>query len=120
MDLQKVLQKLPDMRDWIERTLAANREQARSAASYRFPRLPQFYTPVFLESAYVVVVPRVPMPPLTGMGLPELADFERGNYAGVTYRNTYFVREDSAYNESLHFHELVHVVQWQQLGVDRF
>jgi len=120
MDARKILQKLPDLKDWIERTLAAHRAEARTVASYRFPRLPQYFTPVFLEMSFVVIMPRVPVPPLTSFGLPELAEFENGDYAGITYRNTYFVKENCAYEESLHFHELVHVLQWQQLGVDGF
>jgi len=62
----------------------------------------------------------VPVPPLTSFGLPELAEFEKGDYAGITFRNTYFLREGSGTDESVHFHELVHVLQWQHLGVDGF
>ena len=40
--------------------------------------------------------------------------------AGITYFDTYFVRSDEARRESLHFHELVHVVQWGVLGPERF
>jgi hypothetical protein len=120
MDLQNLLQKLPQVRDWIDRTLAAHRTEARPVASYRFKRLPQYYSPVFLETAFVVIVPQLPIPPLASFGLPELASFEKGDYSAITYRNTYFVREAGSTDESLHFHELVHVVQWQQLGVDAF
>src|SRR5947207_11773533 len=103
MDLQNLSQKLPQVRQWIDRTLAAHSERARSAASYRFPRLPLYYSPVFLETSYVVVVPRVPMPPLASFGLPELSEFEKGEHTAVTYRNTCFVREGFASDESLHF-----------------
>jgi hypothetical protein len=120
MDLQNLLEKLPVVRDWIDRTLAAHRTEARPVASYRFQRLPKFYSPVFLETAFVVIVPHLPIPPLTSMGLPELEEFEKGIYRGITYRNTYFVLEAGSTDESLHFHELVHVIQWQQLGVDGF
>lgn len=34
--------------------------------------------------------------------------------------DTYFVLWQEAERESLHFHELVHVVQWQVLGPERF
>jgi hypothetical protein len=68
----------------------------------------------------VVEVPNVPVPPLGDMGLPEFAKFQDGTYDGITYLNTYFVRDFRADDESLHFHELVHVIQWQHLGPDRF
>ena len=39
---------------------------------------------------------------------------------GITYLNTYFVRANQAGDESLHFHELVHVIQWRILGPEKF
>jgi len=42
------------------------------------------------------------------------------NAGGITYLNTYFVRDDRARDESLHFHELVHVIQWRLLGPEKF
>ena len=39
--------------------------------------------------------------------------------AGVTYKHTFFVRTGEQ-TESLYFHELVHIVQWDRLGVDNF
>src|SRR5689334_1073927 len=120
MDLRTLSLKLPEVRNWIEQTLAAHRPEARSAASYKFPRLPQFFTPVFLEMSFVVMVPRVPVPPFTSLGLPELAEFEKMNHPAITFRNTYFVTENAAYQEPVHFRELVHVLQWQQLGIDGF
>jgi hypothetical protein len=54
------------------------------------------------------------------MGLDRFAAFERMNMAGITYLDTFFVRADQAGDESLHFHELVHVIQWRILGPERF
>ncbi|NOT45472.1 MAG: hypothetical protein HOP14_12795 [Acidobacteria bacterium] len=39
--------------------------------------------------------------------------------AGVTFGDMYFVHRVHA-SEAIHFHELVHVVQWSTLGVDEF
>jgi hypothetical protein len=39
---------------------------------------------------------------------------------GITYLNTCFVRADQSHSESLHFHELVHVIQWRLLGPEKF
>ena len=68
----------------------------------------------------VVFVPRVPMPPLSAMGLDRFSDFERMDAGGITYLNTYFARADQSHSESLHFHELVHVIQWRLLGPEQF
>jgi hypothetical protein len=120
MSMQQLMTKLPQVRGWILKTLEQHKLQARPVASYGFTRLPQFYSADTLASAVVVEVSKVPVPPLADMGLPEFAEFQNGNYAGITYLNTYFLSATEARDESLHFHELVHVIQWQHLGPDRF
>ena len=117
---QLLLQKLPEIKTWIEGTLVSHRAMERQVASYVFPRLAAYYSTRLLNSSSVVEVPHVPVPPLAALGLPEFAEFENGDYEGITYLNTYFVQASVATSESLHFHELVHVVQWQHLGADRF
>jgi hypothetical protein len=54
------------------------------------------------------------------MGLEQFSAFERMETAGITYLNTYFLRAELSGDESLHFHELVHVIQWRILGPERF
>jgi hypothetical protein len=120
MNLESLLPKLPLITRWIDHTLAAHAGDARSVASLGFKRLPTFYSAAFLTSAKVVAVERAPVPPLSAMGLPEFGDFERGNYAGITFKDTYFVQTARVGSESLHFHELVHVVQWAHLGAEKF
>ena len=60
------------------------------------------------------------MPPLSSMGLARFADFERGDFDGITYIDTIFLKPTHSNNENMHFHELVHVIQWRLLGPDRF
>ena len=120
MNLKHVLAKIPQVRGWIEATLAQHKARARPVAAYGFPRLPQYFSEETLTSTLVVEMPRVPVPPLVEMGLPEFMEFQKGDYEGITFLNTYFVREDKRLDESLHFHELVHVLQWRYLGPDRF
>lgn len=120
MNLAALLPKLPLVTGWIEATLAAHAGAARPVAAFGFARLPKFYPPELLARTKVVLAERVPFPPLTALGLPEFAAFERGDYAGITFKDTYFLRAGLAASESLHFHELVHVVQWAHLGVERF
>jgi hypothetical protein len=120
MNPKELFEKLPSVRVWIDRTLAEHSNRARSVVSYRFPRLSAFYSKEFLSAAKVVEVERVPVPPLSALGLTGFVEFESGNYAGITFLDTYFVQSCEALRESLHFHELVHVVQWQYLGAERF
>ncbi len=41
----------------------------------------------------IVVAGNPPFPPLSRMGLPEFAAFETMPISGITYRDTFFVRE---------------------------
>lgn len=116
--------RIPLIRSWIERTLAAHGKDARPVADLIEPcglrRLPAYFDRVFLERVRCAAVDRVPMPPLASMGLKRFAGFETATWAGITYGDTYFVDRRFDRSESLHFHELIHAVQWDCLGFDRF
>lgn len=112
--------KLPSILAWIQHTLAAHADRARAVSSLGVSVLPHYFDPRTLERAQVVVVDRLPVPPLTRMGLAQFAEMERFTHGGITFLDTYFVTPDEQLNESLHFHELIHVIQWQLLGPDRF
>ena len=49
----------------------------------------------------------------------EFAQIKDVSTAGVIYKDTFFVN-NLHQTESIYFHELVHVVQWERLGVDNF
>ena len=67
----------------------------------------------------MVIVARVPFPPVSQLGLREFSAIEMISLTGVTYKDTFFVCNGQQ-RDSLYFHELVHVVQWDRLGVDNF
>ena len=110
---------LPSVKDWIDRTLQAHASSATSVLNVRFPQLQSHYPDTLLARAQVVIVPRVPFPPVSQLGLPEFSAMEMMSLAGVTYKDTFFVCNGQQ-RDSLYFHELVHVVQWDRLGVDNF
>jgi hypothetical protein len=106
--------------NWIRTTLAAFAGNAQTVTSRAFPRLPLYFTAEILASAKVVLVDRLPVPPLSSMGLNQFADIERGNFDGITYFDTFFLKRSQSENEAIHFHELIHVIQWRILGPERF
>jgi hypothetical protein len=110
----------PPLLGWIRATLTASTDAAETVASRGFWRLPLYFTEETLTSTKVVLVDPLPMPPLSSMGLAHFADFERGNFEGVTYIDTFFLKPTQSKNENIHFHELVHVIQWRLLGPDGF
>ena len=105
---------------WIQRTLEHHAPAARPVASLGFNRLSLYYDKDTLTTSKVIPVTRVPVPPLSAMGLARFVEFEQMDMAGITYLDTYFVRADHIHDESLHFHELVHVIQWRLLGPEEF
>lgn len=40
--------------------------------------------------------------------------------SGITYKNTYYLDKNYANDLRLHFHELVHVAQWNLIGARNF
>ena len=122
--LLNLLPRILMIRSWIERTLAAHADGARPVGEIfearGFRRLPDYFEASLLERVRCVAVERVPVPPLASMGLRLVSGFESNRYAGITYGDTYFVDRRYDLSESLHFHELIHAVQWDCLGFDRF
>ena len=110
----------PHVIGWIRLTLAAHEKNAKSVASVGFARLPLYFSHELLRDAKVVAVDRPPMPPLSALGLTQFTSFERGDYDGITYFDTLFLKRGRVADESLYFHELIHLVQWRVLGPERF
>jgi hypothetical protein len=117
--IRKFYSALPAVKNWIEDLLEEHHSGSTVVSTLGFQRLPQHFPDSLLEGTKVVTVSEVPFPPLSQLGLEELSAMEHMSLAGITYKDTFFVHEHQR-TESLHFHELVHVVQWERLGVDNF
>ena len=68
----------------------------------------------------MVVTEALPTPMLPTFGLERLRSFLQGRYAAITLLDTFFVRPDRVGDPGLFCHELVHIVQWEHLGIDGF
>jgi hypothetical protein len=120
MSPEEFAKSYPPLAAWIRNTLTASAPVAQIVASQGLSRLPLYFTEKTLASTKVVLVDPLPIPPLTSIGLARFADFVRGNFDGITYIDTIFLKPTQSNNENVHFHELVHVIQWRLLGPDRF
>jgi hypothetical protein len=110
----------PKVQAWIQKTLAAYEKDAQPIDSMHFARLPLYFNHTLLETAKFIPIHRVPMPPLSAMGLSRFAAFEQGDFNGITYLDRYFIKRTMVTEELLHFHELIHVIQWRLLGPESF
>jgi hypothetical protein len=110
----------PKLRAWIQKTLEFYEENAKPVASMHFVRLPLYFNHGLLETAKFIAIDRLPMPPLSAMGLSRFAALEQGNFNGITYLDRYFIKQTMVTEEAIHFHELIHVIQWRLLGPEAF
>lgn len=110
---------LHKVEQWIDRTNVEYQDQRISCSKF-FDEFNGFYPLDFLQQAYFVIVDKIPkpdFPELREMGLSDFIDMEA---AGITYKNTYYILPHVASNLRIHFHELVHVAQWEHLGATAF
>lgn len=104
---------------WIDRTLKEY-DHLKVSCAVLLPEFQAFFGAEVLENSYFVVVDSIPKPDfdeLTGAGYDEFLNMKP---AGITYKNTYFIQRGFENRFALHFHELVHVLQWQLLGAFGF
>jgi hypothetical protein len=125
MDFQALIPSIvADARQWVESQRNRYRPVARGLTETEWVELERFFTPVYLDLARITWGPVVEDPPF----YPELQSlglhfpFSAAN--GITYVDTIFLAESRGFHDPpplpLLFHELVHVVQFSILGVDRF
>ncbi|GAA0403981.1 hypothetical protein GCM10009133_10790 [Cocleimonas flava] len=105
--------------NWIDETLNNYSSQKQSCSQFS-EEFKGFYPLEFLQKCNFVVVNKIPKP-----DHPSLIDAGLGSFIdepsdGITYKNTYFIKSGYEQTPSLHFHELVHVLQWNILGVSGF
>jgi len=118
--LSLLQQTLPVVREWIDHYVEAHAHLAVPVRELGFSRLSQYFDQNRLSNSKAVKVDRVQVPPLSIMGVPLFVDFEKTPFTGITYMDTFFVAPPAHDSESTHFHELIHVVQWDVLGPDSF
>lgn len=105
--------------EWIHQVNKLHEPKRRSCSVFQ-RQFDGFYSPEFLQSAYFVIVDELPKP-----DYPELREAGFGSFidmeaAGITYQDTYYVQARVSEELRLHFHELVHVLQWRELGTKGF
>jgi len=110
---------LDKINDWIDQTLDDHSNERVSCECFS-SQFKGFYPYEFLEKSYFVVVNQVPKPDFPELRQAGLGSFIDTDFGGITYKNIYFIKKGQENNLALHFHELVHVLQWQNLGALEF
>lgn len=110
---------------WVQAQREEHRPSARPLDDREVDALERFFGPVIMNLASLKIVPRIPNPSfypmLRATGIPVI-DFSQMH--GITFVDTILISSEhtpaGALPLSLVFHELVHVVQYDQVGVDEF
>ncbi len=110
---------LHKIEQWIDETLKSYATRKVSCECF-LPDFNGFYPPEFLSTSFFVVVEKIPRPDFPELRQAGLGRFIDMNMDGITYKNTYFVKKGIESYLPLHFHELVHVLQWRYLGAKGF
>lgn len=79
-----------------------------------------FYSPEFLATSYYVVTEQLPKPDYPELRAAGFSDFIDMPAGAITYLDTYYITPAAMASLRTHFHELVHVQQWLQLGQEGF
>lgn len=110
---------LPQMRHWIDDLQAAHSAEAVPASELGLAGLAAHLPAPLLQTARAVMTDKTPFPPVQQFALPEFEDMALRPRDGITFGNMYFVRPVASV-EAVHFHELIHVIQWKTLGIEQF
>lgn len=117
MNKETLISAIPAVNTWIDKYIDRHSQERVKLIDAGHPRLSENFTPQLLNNSYYVLVSNIEAPPLAEFGLGELSFFEEGSFGGITFKDTFFV---TYITESLCFHELIHVIQWDELGAEMF
>ena len=120
MEQEQFRSLVSNVQKWIVHMLAEHEAQMEPIAAAQFERLKGYYPKALLQRVKRVIVDQCPVPPLEFTGIPQLAEIETWDLKGVPWENTIFIRRDLADWDAVHFHELLHIVQWERLGTERY
>jgi hypothetical protein len=120
MEREQFRQLVSDVQKWIVHTLAEHEAQMEPIVAAQFERLEGYYPNTLLHRIQRVIVDRCPIPPLAITGIPQLVEIETWDIKGIPWKNTIFIRRNLADWDAIHFHELLHIIQWEYLGTENY
>lgn len=116
--------RLPLVEREIDRIAEHYKDQARPISELGFTKLAKFFPPAVLDRMKYVVVETLPIPFANQAGhkaLEALHDvINPTKAAAIVLKDTIYLKEPYLKNESFFCHELIHTLQWEQLGTNEF
>lgn len=108
---------------WVQAQRDVHRPGARALDDREVEALERFFGPTIMNLASIKVVPRIENPPFySALSGVSVIDFAQGG--GIAFIDTILITRQKKRRNPLPlplvFHELVHVVQYDHVGVDEF
>ncbi|WP_274058876.1 hypothetical protein [Vibrio parahaemolyticus] len=101
--------------EWIDNIVSEYEEQAQSCSKFSNV-FSGYYSPEYLAGCKFVVTDTIPKPDIPELRQIGLGDFLDMDCGAITYKHMYFMKPQHQENLEIHIHELMHTVQWNQLG----
>ncbi len=108
------------IQQWILRTLKESCSHKKSLSELNFQVMEGFFNPKTLKNSFVIYSDKIPLIPLEELGLSQFGELNERDFKAITYCDCFFVKPEQRNNINLHLHELIHVVQWGYLGMEKF
>ncbi|ART80862.1 hypothetical protein [Oceanisphaera avium] len=105
--------------DWVNNTNAAH-ASLRHSCQQLSRHFSGFFEPELFTKAGFVITSQLPSPPISQVAHLGLTQLLSPTAVGITLNDTYYIKPKVAAQLSVHFHELIHVLQWQALGPSAF
>jgi hypothetical protein len=127
MDIQEVVEfMIRKGAEWVRTQREQHRPDAQPLTEKEQQNLAGYFAPATLDAARVKSVPVIPAPEfydqLAALGFQNPLDFTQ--MAAITFADTILISArhppPDTSRDALLFHELVHVVQYEALGVEEF
>jgi hypothetical protein len=118
--LERVAAALPHIRTWMMDLRAQHAGRGFPVRQFGFANLAKVLPSRWLEKTRVVIVETTPFPPVSACGLPEFQNMAATRWEAIAFDDVYFVKRGYEDFEAIHFHELIHVIQWATLDADAF
>jgi hypothetical protein len=108
----------PAIIQWIQTILNDHSQDKTAISALAHPGLQAYFPASVLENSFAIYTGDIPVIPFHA--IPELSFMNQFQPAGITYLDTFFIINEERENTSIHFHELIHVLQWKLLGMEKF
>ncbi|MGO5000012.1 hypothetical protein [Oceanisphaera sp. W20_SRM_FM3] len=108
-----------DIISWVNETNLAHQKQRHSCQQLS-AHFTGFFSIELLKQASFVITNELPCPPATVVSQLGLSQLLSPTAVGITLNDIYYLKPQVAGQLRVHFHELIHVLQWQALGPEFF